>query len=144
MNILSSRIEIDDEYGKMVRFVIDGQALDQLARDYEKTHYRNDRAAGGAYSFIRGVDWEGECYFTRPTKKDDWLDGAALLLECQCHEWGCWNLFCTIEFTDQRVIWKDFYKHHRDWKYDFRFEFDKTAYLKEFENIRREFPPKRD
>jgi|SRR5579859_4668830 len=140
MNILSIKIQADEEYDKLVRFAIDGRDLDQLTREYEKKHYGNDGAAGGSYGFIRFIDWNRECYFTRPTKKDDWLDGSALLLECTCHEWGCWNLFCTIEFTDDRVIWKDFYKHHRDWKYDFYFEFDKTAYLAQFEAIKNEFP----
>lgn len=143
LNTLTIALQVDDTgdfEGQRPAFFIDGYDLHSLVFAYEKKQFPDDPAAGGGYLPIRTINDENECYFTRTSKEDDFIhEGGALLLTCECDEWGCWNLFCTIEFDGETVVWKDFRKHHRDWKYDLEFRFDKQKYLAEFERIKELF-----
>ena len=118
-------------------FLVNGKNFEQIVKDYELEHFSEDPAAGGGYAPINTPYWDGENYFLRSSQKNDFLDddGEALLLTCDCGEWGCWNIFCTITVTEKTVVWDTFKKHHRDWKYDLRYEFEKEAYFKQFDQL---------
>ncbi len=140
MNILT--IKLRKEAGlPLFEFLIDGKSLETIITEIEKKKFSDDPAAGkkASYQPISDLYENKENYFLRSTKFGDFLNqekGAALLLVCGgCSEWGCWNVFCTIEFSDDKVIWKDFGNGHRNWQYGLRFEFDKKAYLEEFAKL---------
>lgn len=117
------------------RFIIDDMSLIDVVGQHQRIIAPHD-GPHGAYEPIQDIFWGDECYFIRNTAPGDFLhkDGAALVLECECHEWGCWNLFCKILVLDKKVIWSDFFMHHREWKHKLYFEFPITEYRTQFKN----------
>jgi len=52
----------------------------------------------------------------------------ATLLQCPCGVPDCWFLMARITLEENVILWSEFEQFHRDWKYDLRFAFDRTAY----------------
>jgi hypothetical protein len=59
----------------------------------------------------------------------------SLLLQCTCGVTDCWFLLARIVVGDDRVVWSEFCQFHRDWRYDLRFEFDRTDYERELARL---------
>lgn len=108
---------IEDEYGSVARFSIDGRDLVEWVREFE-VPFAGPLA--GAYSPIRSEEVAplSDSLPGRPTPIYSGGDGRSILLECECGEPGCWPLDARVVVTDESVTWTDFRQPYRPaWDY---------------------------
>lgn len=111
-----------DEYPPNIRVVeiyINGKELIDILKEIE---YSYDPKLAGAYGHQTPEDLysnlvEGE-------------DSADLLCCSDCGDIGCWTVRVIITADEKYVYWINFSHHHREWKYDISYTFEKTAYEK--------------
>jgi hypothetical protein len=94
-----------------VRVLIDGDDLIDLVRAVELPWARAEghETLAGGYSGLAPDQWR--------ELPEQYEDGRAAVLACDCGEVGCWPLRVRITLEDETVTWSDFQQPHRDWSY---------------------------
>jgi hypothetical protein len=114
MNGLTLRIQDRSEgEGQEVRVLIDGRDLVDIVRDAEARWAKQDGQPqlAGSYSGLWPELWDA--------LPEQYGDGSAAVLGCECGEPGCWPLRVRITISETTVTWDAFSQPHRPaWRYE--------------------------
>ncbi len=103
--------------GEELAIEIDGTSLVELTAAVEKPHAHAEghpHLAGsyaGLSRFAMSPEKLERHLLGKPALESD--DGLAVLLGCECGEWGCWPLGARIHLDQNIVKWSDFHNRHR-------------------------------
>lgn len=113
MNSLTLRIQDrSEDGGREVRVLIDGRDLVEIVREAEALWAEQDGQPqlAGAYSGLCPELWN--------TLPEQYGDGRAAVLGCECGEPGCWPLRVRITISETTVTWDEFSQPYRPaWRY---------------------------
>jgi hypothetical protein len=114
-----------------VHVLIDGRDLIDIVRSVEGTFAAAEGhpKLAGAYAGLQPEEWAN--------LPEQYGDGRAAVLACECLEVGCWPLRAKITVEAATVTWSDFEQPHRAWTYESLgpFRFDRTEYEQEIARI---------
>ncbi len=116
--------------------VVDGTDLVELVREFESAaRFDVPGGYGGLTTYSSPIKDARGHFLGRIAPYEE---GTAVLLGCDCGEWGCWPLITDITLDDHSVIWSAFeqpHRKHRDYSGFGPFRFDRSAYERALDQL---------
>lgn len=97
---------------RVVHVFVDGRDLLELVRRVELPQAAADGQPGiaGTYQGLDPEEWR--------ELPEQYGDGRAAVLGCECGVVGCWPFRVRITWREDAVVWSDFEQPNRGWTYD--------------------------